>query len=85
MRHRFPSSSGSWPGNKSHAIAQMVSRRLSTSEARLRSQVRSCRTCGEKSDIGSDFLRVIRFALPILIPPTAPIFINYPIIDAIQI
>jgi hypothetical protein len=38
----------------------------------VRSQVRSCRICGEQSGTGAGFLRVLRFPLPILIPPTAP-------------
>jgi hypothetical protein len=33
---------------------------------------RSCGICGGQSDTGAGFLRVLRFLLPILIPPTAP-------------
>jgi hypothetical protein len=33
---------------------------------------RSCGICGELSGAGAGFLRVLRFPLPILIPPTAP-------------
>jgi hypothetical protein len=62
-------------GNKSHVIARSVSRRLPTSEARLRSKIRSCGNCGENGGTGSDFFGVLRFALPV-IPPTAPIFIS---------
>jgi hypothetical protein len=51
------------------AIAQAVSRRLPT--AAVRAQVRSCGICGELSGTGADFLRVLRFPLPILIPLTA--------------
>jgi hypothetical protein len=40
--------------------------------SRVRSQVRSCGICGGRSVSGADFLRVLRFPLPILIPPTAP-------------
>jgi hypothetical protein len=40
--------------------------------ARARTQIRSCCICGEQSGNGADFLRVLRFSLPILIPPTAP-------------
>jgi hypothetical protein len=37
----------------------------------VRCQVRSCGICGEQSGSGAGFLRVLRFHLPILIPPTA--------------
>jgi hypothetical protein len=51
------------------AIVQAVSRRLPTAAARFRSPVRSCEIFGGKSGIGASFLRVLRFPLPILIPP----------------
>jgi hypothetical protein len=54
------------------AIAQAVSRWLPTAAARVRSQVRSCWICGGQSGTGAGFLRVLRFSLAILIPPTAP-------------
>jgi hypothetical protein len=54
------------------AIVQAVSRWYPTAAARVRSQVRSCGICGGQSGIGAGFLRVIRFPLPILIPPTDP-------------
>jgi hypothetical protein len=57
---------------ESRAIAQAVSRRLSTAAARVRAKVRSCEICGGKSGTGAGFLRVLWFPLPILIPPTAP-------------
>jgi hypothetical protein len=56
----------------SRATAQAVSRRLPTAAARFRAQVRSCGICGGQSGTAAGFLRVLRFALPILIPPTAP-------------
>jgi hypothetical protein len=57
---------------RGRAIAQAVSRRLPTAAARVRVQVRSCGICGGQSGSGADFLRVLRFLLPILIPQTAP-------------
>jgi hypothetical protein len=50
-------------------MAQAVSRRLPTAAARVRAQVWSC--CGQ-SGTGAGFLRVLRFPLPVLIPPTPP-------------
>jgi hypothetical protein len=54
------------------AIAQAVSRWLSTSAARVRSQAKSCGICGGLSGTGAGSLRVLRFPLSVLIPPTAP-------------
>jgi hypothetical protein len=54
------------------AMAQAVSRWLPTAVARVRSQVKSCGIRGGQSGTGARFLRVLRFPLPILIPPTAP-------------
>jgi hypothetical protein len=56
----------------SRAIAQAVSRRLPTEAALVWAQVRSCGTYGGQSGTGAGFLRILRFPLPILIPPTAP-------------
>jgi hypothetical protein len=53
-------------------IAQAVSRRLPTAAAPVRVQIRSCEIRGGQSGTGADFLRVLRFPLPILIPLTAP-------------
>jgi hypothetical protein len=57
---------------KGRAIAQAVSRWLPIAAARVRSEVRSCGICDGQSGTGAGFLRVLRFPLPILIPPTAP-------------
>jgi hypothetical protein len=54
------------------AIAQAVSSWLPTAAVQVRAQVGSCGICGEQSGAGAGFLRVLRFPLPILIPPTAP-------------
>jgi hypothetical protein len=54
------------------AIAQAVSHRLPTAAARVPAQVWSCGICGGQSGTGASFLLVLRFPLPILIPPTAP-------------
>jgi hypothetical protein len=54
------------------AIAQTVIRRLPTAAARVRGQIISCGIFGGQSGTGAGFLRVLRFLLPILIPPTAP-------------
>jgi hypothetical protein len=52
-------------------IAQAISRRLPTAAARVRAQVRLCGIYGEQSGMGARFLRVLRFLLPIRIPPIA--------------
>jgi hypothetical protein len=56
----------------SRAIAQAVSRWLPTASARVRARVWSCGICGGQGGAGAGFLRVLRFPLPILIPPIAP-------------
>jgi hypothetical protein len=53
------------------AIAQAISRRLPTAAARVRSRVRSYEICGGQSGTWAGFLRVLRFPLPILVPPNA--------------
>jgi hypothetical protein len=72
MLGSIPTSTGSMASKWGRAIAQAVSRRLPTAEARVRVQVRSCEICGGRSDIEAGFFRVLRFPLPILIPPTDP-------------
>jgi hypothetical protein len=54
------------------AIAQAVSRRFPAAVDRLRSWAKSCGICGEQSRTGRCILRVLRFPLPILIPPSSP-------------
>jgi hypothetical protein len=54
------------------AIAQAVSRWLPTAAARVRARVRSCGICGGLTGTGAGFLRVLRFTLPIRIPPIVP-------------
>jgi hypothetical protein len=49
------------------AIAQAVSRRLSTAAARVRSQLKSFGICNGQNESGAGFLLVLRFPLPILI------------------
>jgi hypothetical protein len=54
------------------AIAQAVSRWLPTAAARVRSRVWSSGICGGQSGAGAGFLRVLRFPLPIFMPPNSP-------------
>jgi hypothetical protein len=49
-----------------------VSSRLPTAAARVQFQVRLCGICSGQSGTGAGFLRVLRFPLPILVPPNAP-------------
>jgi hypothetical protein len=55
-----------------HTIAQAVSRWLPTAAARVRARVWSCGICGGQNGAGAGVLRVLRFPLPIFIPPVAP-------------
>jgi hypothetical protein len=50
---------------------QAVNRRLPTAAARVRSQVTSCGIYGGQSVAGAGIVWVLRFLLPILIPPTS--------------
>jgi hypothetical protein len=58
--------------NKGRAIAQAVSRWLPTAATRVRSRVWWSGICGGRGGAGICFLRVLRFPLPILIPPNSP-------------
>jgi hypothetical protein len=60
------------------AIAEAVSRWLPTAAARVQSQVLSSGICCGQSGAGAGFLRVLRFPLPIFIPPTSPLSHNHP-------
>jgi hypothetical protein len=47
------------------AMAQALSRWLTTAADRVRAQIRPCRICDEQSGTGESFLRVLRLPLPI--------------------
>jgi hypothetical protein len=50
-------------------IAQAVSRRLPTAAAWVRAPDRTCLICSGQTGTEAGFLRILRFPLPILIPP----------------
>jgi hypothetical protein len=64
--------SGQSKFNRGLAIAQTVSRWLPTAAAPVRARVWSGWICGGQSGAGAGFLRVLRFPLPIFIPPNSP-------------
>jgi hypothetical protein len=51
-----------------HAMAQAVSRRPSTAEARVRSEVNPCGVCGGQSGTGTGFSLSCRFSPVNFIP-----------------
>jgi hypothetical protein len=57
---------------ETYILSQALSRQFSTTTAFVRSQFSSCGIYGGQSGTDVGFLRVLRFPLPILIPPTAP-------------
>jgi hypothetical protein len=57
------------------ALAQAVSRRLPTAAARVLLRA-ACGVCGGQSGTGAGFLRVLRFPLPIIIPPISPLSLS---------
>jgi hypothetical protein len=63
---------GGLNGTAGPTISQVVTRRLPIAAARVPAQVNLCAICGAQRGTGAGFLRVLRFALPILILPTAP-------------
>jgi hypothetical protein len=58
---------------RGRVIAQAVNRWLPTAAGRVRSRVWSSEICGGQSGAGSGFLQVLRFPLPIFIPPNSPL------------
>jgi hypothetical protein len=58
--------------NWSRVIGQAVSRWIPTAAAGVRVRVWSCGICGGQSGAGAGFLRVLRFPVPIFLPPIAP-------------
>jgi hypothetical protein len=69
---RTPDISQTYRLRKGYAIARVVSRRLPTAAVWFRYQVKSCGISGGHSGTGALFLRVLRFPLPVLVPPTTP-------------
>jgi hypothetical protein len=59
-------------GKGGRAITQAVSRWLPTTAAQVRVRA-ACGVCGGQNGTGAGFLRVLRFPLPIIIPPISPL------------
>jgi hypothetical protein len=58
-------------GAGGRAVAQAISRWFPTAAARVRVRA-ACGVCGGQSGTGAGLLRVLRFPLPIIIPPISP-------------
>jgi hypothetical protein len=69
-KHRHPYLEWDWNPRSGSAVAQEVSRWLTTAAARVRIGA-ACGICRGQSGIGAGFLRVLRFPLRI-IPPISP-------------
>jgi hypothetical protein len=54
------------------AIAQVANRWLPTAAARVQTRLWSSGICVGQSGAGAGFLRILRFPLPIFIPPNSP-------------
>jgi hypothetical protein len=54
------------------AIDHAVSHRCPPAASLVQSEVMSCGICGGQNSAGAAFLQILRFPLPILIPPIAP-------------
>jgi hypothetical protein len=57
--------------NLGRAVVQAVSRWLPTAAAQFRVRA-ACGVCVGQSGTGAGFLRILRFPLPIIIPPISP-------------
>jgi hypothetical protein len=57
---------------RGRAIAQAVTHWLPTAAARLHARFWSSGICGGQNDTRTGFLRVLRFPMPIFIPPDSP-------------
>jgi hypothetical protein len=58
-----------WSVSNGFLLAQAVRRWFPTAATRVRDRVWSSGICVEQSGVGAGFLRVLRFPLPIFIPP----------------
>jgi hypothetical protein len=55
------------------AVIQAVNRWLPTAAVRVRDRAEHLGVCSGQSGTGADFLRVLLFPLPIIIPPVSPL------------